>query len=119
MTKPTLLQSRFVATLNTPPASSCSAVPASMLLELNYATGGALPQPILDSNGDGVIDSADQYAGGNPAGLSIGRGYASSPTILTPPNGPLHKNITLSGGTTQSIINKNSAGRTASWWQVQ
>jgi type IV pilus assembly protein PilY1 len=119
MTNPTLLPNTFTATLNTPPASACGAVASSMLLELNYATGGASTNPILDVNGDGVIDSADKYAGGNPAGLSIGQGYASSPTILTPPNGPIHKNITLSGGTMASILNKNNAARTASWWQVQ
>jgi type IV pilus assembly protein PilY1 len=117
MTKPTGLQNRFVATLNTPPASACSAVPSSMLLELNYATGGALPYPILDSNGDGVINSADPYA----AGLTIGPGYASSPTILNPSTrkGDIRKQITLSGGTGVSIKNKNSAGLSTSWWQVQ
>jgi type IV pilus assembly protein PilY1 len=119
MTKPTGLKDRFVATLNTPPASACSAVPSSMLLELNYATGGAFTYPILDSNGNGVINIGDPVA----AGVSIGPGYASSPTILNPSGSGsgsyIRKQITLSGGQQQSIKNTTSAGRTTSWWQIQ
>lgn len=119
MTMPYLLNGMFVATLNTPPASACTAMPTAMLLELNYATGGAPTQPILDVNGDGVFTSSDQYEGKNPVGLAIGQGYASAPTILYSPSNPIHKNITLSGGAMKSIINKNRPQRTTSWWQIQ
>lgn len=119
MTTASLLNGQFVSTLNTPPTSACSASPNAMLLELSYKTGGASAQPILDANGDGTFGSADQYAGKNPVGLAIGQGYASSPTFLFPPNKPIKKNITLSGGTMSSVINKNSSKTTTSFWQIQ
>ena len=119
MTNPSLLNGNFIATLNTPPANACTAIPNAMLLEVSYATGGAPAQPILDINGDGAFNSSDQYGGKNPVGLAIGQGYASSPTILYPPNKPIHKNITLSGGSMTSILNKSSPQRTTSWWQIQ
>ena len=119
MTNPTLLNGNFVATLNTPPATACSAQPQAMLLELNYANGGAPSHPILDVNGDGAFTSADQYGGGNPVGIAIGQGYASAPTILYPPNGPVHKNITLSSGAQKSVINKSGQKNVTSWWQIQ
>lgn len=119
MTTPYLLNGNFIATLNTPPSSACTAIPSAMLLELNYATGGAPTQPILDVNGDGTFNTLDQYGGKNPVGIAIGQGYASAPTILYPPNKPIHKNITLSSGAMISIINQNSSQRTTSWWQLQ
>ncbi|MEO7129528.1 MAG: PilC/PilY family type IV pilus protein [Rhodoferax sp.] len=79
MTDPLLLNGNFLATLNTPPTSACGVQPQALLLEINYATGGAPTQPILDVNGNGAFGT---YAGGNPAGIAIGPGYASSPTII-------------------------------------
>ncbi len=119
MTDPYLLNGFFISTLNTPPASACSAIPKAMFLEISYATGGAPAQPILDVNGDGAFNSSDQYGGKNPVGISVGLGYASAPTILTAPGKPTHKNITLSSGTMSSIINKTSNQRFTAWWQIQ
>ena len=119
MTSAILLNGEFVSTLNTPPTSACSAPPNAMLLELSYKSGGAPTQPILDLNGDGTFSNADQYGGKNPVGQALGAGYASSPTILYSLNKPIHLNITLSGGTMLSIINKNNPKTTISWWQIQ
>jgi type IV pilus assembly protein PilY1 len=79
ITNASLLNGRFVATLNIPPASACSVVPESTLQELNFKNGGALPQVVLDINRDGLLNSADQYGGLNPSGIGIGQGYASPP----------------------------------------
>jgi len=65
-----------VATLNIPPASACSVVPESNLLELTFKNGGAPAQVVLDINRDGLFNSADQYGGLNPSGIGIGQGYA-------------------------------------------
>lgn len=119
MTNPYLLNGMFIASLNTPPASACTVVPNAMLLEVSYASGGAPAQPILDANGDGVFSSLDQYGGKNPVGIAIGKGYASSPTILAPAGQPVHKNITLSSGAMISVINKNNPRNSHSWWQIQ
>jgi type IV pilus assembly protein PilY1 len=66
-----LLNGRFVATLNIPPASACSVVPESNLLELTFKNGGAPAQVVLDINRDGLFNSADQYGGLNPSGIGI------------------------------------------------
>ncbi len=119
MTNPYLLNGMFLASLNTPPTSACSVQPNAMLLELSYATGGAPAQPVLDANGDGAFSSFDQYQGKNPVGLAVGKGYASSPTILNPPGKPVHKNITLSSGKMVSVINKSNPRNSHSWWHIQ
>ena len=118
-TNASLLNGLFVATLNTPPASACSVIPESTLLEINFKNGGAPSQVVLDINGDSLFSSLDQYGGLNPSGIGIGRGYASPPTFLYPPGQPIRKNITLSGGTMSSIANKNTAQRSTSWLQIQ
>ncbi len=119
ITNASLLNGLFVATLNIPPGSACSAIPESSLLELNFKNGGAPSQIVLDVNRDGLFNSADQYNGANPSGIGIGRGYASPPTFLYPPGQPIRKNITLSGGTMSSIANKNTSQRSTSWLQLQ
>jgi type IV pilus assembly protein PilY1 len=119
ITNASLLNGLFVATLNIPPASACSVVPESTLLELNFKNGGAPPQVVLDVNRDGLFNSTDQYTGLNPSGIGIGQGYASPPTFLYPPGQPIRKNITLSGGTLSSIANKNTTQPNTSWLQIQ
>ena len=118
-TNPALVNNLFIATLNTPPASACSAIPDAVLLELNFKNGGAPKQPIIDVNNDGLFNNFDQYMGQNPSGVAIGKGYASPPTFLYPPGKPMRKNITLSAGTMASIGNKNPAQRSMSWLQIQ
>ena len=122
MNSPQLLNGAFIASLNTPPVNACGARPAAMLLELNYATGGAFARPVLDINANQVIDSADSYGGLNPVGIGLGTngGYASSPTILGPNKAnQMVKNITLSSGVQQSVLNPNQSSNRAAWWQLQ
>lgn len=119
ITTPYLLNGQFIATLNTPSTTTCGAIPNAFLLEINYSSGGAPSKPILDVNGDGIFSTADKYGGSNPVGISLGQGFASPPTILYPPNQPIRKNITMSGGALTSVINQNTSQRTTSWWQIQ
>ncbi|VTU22825.1 pilus assembly protein [Variovorax sp. PBL-E5] len=121
MTDPQLLNGAFITTLNTPPSTSCGIRAAPVLLELNYATGGAFSQPQLDVNGNLVIDLNDAYNGSNPVGVGLGTaGYGSSPTILGPnKSNQMVKNITLSNGTQPSILNPNNNTHSIAWWQIQ
>ena len=121
MTDPQLLNGAFITTLNTPPSTSCGIQAAPVLLELNYATGGAFSQPQLDVNGNLVIDLNDAYNGSNPVGVGLGTaGYGSSPTILGPnKSNQMVKNITLSNGTQPSILNPNNNTHSIAWWQIQ
>ena len=122
MNNPQLLNGAFITSLNAPPASACGTQATSMLLELNFATGGAFARPMLDLNASQTIDSADSYGGANPVGIGLGTsgGYASSPTILGP-NGSnqMIKKLTLSNGAQQSVLNPNNSSSRASWWQIQ
>jgi hypothetical protein len=79
-----------------PPASVCSVIPESTLLELIFKIGGAPSKLVLGINRVGLFNSADQYGGLNPSGIGIGQGYASPPTFLYPPGKPIRKNIPLS-----------------------
>ncbi len=122
MNTPQLLNGAFIATLNTPPTSACGVPATPMLLELNYATGGALARPQLDINASLTLDAQDTYGATNPVGVGLGTrgGYASSPTFLGPnAANQMVKNITLSSGVQQSVLNPNNGSRTTAWWQIQ
>lgn len=120
ITNPQLLNGAFVTTLITPPGNVCIAPFASMLLELNYQTGGAFYFPQLDINNTGVINSSDQYNGSYPVGMTLAAGYVSMPTILGPNiNNNLIKLFTQASGQQISVINPNNSPRLASWWQIQ
>ena len=122
MNHPQLLNGAFITSLNTPPVSACGARPSAMLLELDFATGGAFARPVLDIDASQVIDSADRYGGTNPVGIGLGTsgGYASSPTLLGPTlMNQMVKNITLSSGEQQSVLNPNNSSSRAAWWQLQ
>jgi type IV pilus assembly protein PilY1 len=128
ITNPQLLNGALLATLNTPPTAACGTPSAPMLLELNYATGGAPKTPLLDINGDGAITTNDTYLGTNPVGIGLGGltgSYASSPTIVVPPcvagsaNCTIKKVITLSNGSQQVVNNPNGGSRTTAWTQLQ
>ncbi|MFI4962503.1 MAG: pilus assembly protein [Legionellales bacterium] len=120
ITNPDLIEGAFVATLNTPPLNTCGIGFSSMLIELNYLTGGSFQQPQLDLNGDGVINAHDTYNGSNPVGIGLSTGYANAPTVL----GPNQSNnlvllITQSNGTQIAILNPNNSPRKVGWWQLQ
>jgi type IV pilus assembly protein PilY1 len=120
VTNPELINGAFIATLNTPPLTTCGIGFSSMLLELNYLTGGSFLRAQIDTNGDGGFDVQDQYNGSYPVGISLSSSYANSPTVL----GPNKDNhivilITQSNGVQTSIINPNNTPRKIGWWQLQ
>ena len=120
VTTPTLINGAFIATLNTPPFTACGANFSSMLLDLNYLTGGAFPHPQLDINGNGGFDSQDQYNNANPVGIGLSTSsYANTPTIGTNQNNNVVLLITQSNGVQSSVINPNNSSRRTGWWQIQ
>ncbi|KTD45148.1 pilus assembly protein [Legionella quateirensis] len=120
ITNPELINGTFIATLNTPPLTACGVGFSSMLLELNYLTGGSFLRAQIDINGDGGFTAQDQYNGSYPVGITLSDSYANSPTVL----GPNKDNhivilITQSNGVQTSIINPNNTPRKIGWWQLQ
>lgn len=121
VTQPQLLNGSFIVTLNTPPVSNvCNAPYTSMLLEINYSTGGSFQYPQLDINADGVINSSDTYTNKTAVGIALPSGYASMPTLIGPnANNNYGKLITQSGGQQSTILNPNNSSRKTGWWQLQ
>ena len=120
VTNPDLVNGAFVATLNTPPLSACGSGFTSMLLELNYASGGAFTTAQIDINGDGAFTSADKYNGKYAVGIGLSSSYATAPNILGPnQNNQMLILITQSNGTQSSIINPNNAPKKVGWWEIQ
>ncbi len=115
-----LVNGAFLTTLNTPPTTSCSAGFDATFLEINLQTGGGFSQPQLDINGDGIISATDTIVGKSIAGVRIGAGYASSPTLIgANKNNQITKLITRSGGQQVSIADPNNTPRQLTWWQTQ
>ena len=120
VTAPQLLNGAFLATLNTPPGTACSAGYSAMLLELNFQTGGAFGQPQLDITSDGLININDKVNGSNPVGIGLGTGFASAPVPIGPSTAnQMVKLITQSGGQQISVRDPNNTPRNTSWWQLQ
>ena len=118
---PQLLNGAFVATLITPPANICTGSFSSMLLELNYQTGGAFSFPQLDITHSGVINNNDNYNGTYPVGMAfLTPGFVSSPTILgANTNNNRVKLFTPASGQQFTELNPNNAPHIMSWWQLQ
>ncbi len=120
ITNPIILNGAFIATLNTPPLTACSGTFSSMLLELNYATGGAFSKAQLDVAGNGNLNSQPKFNGSYAVGMSLSNSYANAPTFVgVNKNGNAVINTTLSNGTQSSVINPNNAPRKIGWWQLQ
>lgn len=120
ITDPALLNGTFIAILTTPPSNICTSPFGSMLLELDYRTGGAFSFPQIDLDGSSVINQNDKYGGSYPVGIGVLSGYVSSPTILGPnASGNIVKLLTSSTGNQAAVINPNTAPRVRSWWQIQ
>jgi type IV pilus assembly protein PilY1 len=120
VTNPALINGLFIATLNTPPLGACGVGFSSMLLELNFASGGASNQAVIDLNGDAKFTTADKYNGAYPVGIGLSNSYANAPTVL----GPNKSNnivllITQSIGAQTSIFNPNNNPKRVGWWQIQ
>ncbi|WP_083251498.1 pilus assembly protein [Acidihalobacter yilgarnensis] len=83
ITNPSVFGQEVVFTANIPSTNVCGGGLESWLIAVNYATGSAFSSPMLDLNGDGLINSADQVNGQNPVGVSEGNVYSSAP-VVTP-----------------------------------
>ena len=121
VTTPLLLNGSFINTLNSPPSTPCEAA-TSMLLDINYKTGGAFPLPQLNISGIGTLinTTANQYNGQNPVGMGLLSGYASAPVnIGINSNNNMTQLITMSTGQQVSIIDPNNTSRQTAWWQLQ
>lgn len=121
VTTPQLLNGAFVVTLNTPPSLlTCNAPFTSMLLEINYSTGGSFQYPQLDITADAIINLNDVYQGKYATGVGLAAGYASTPTIVgTTASNYFVKIITQSGGQQSKVLNPNNTTRRTGWWQIQ
>ncbi|MFY7698143.1 MAG: pilus assembly protein [Legionella sp.] len=127
VTTPALVNGAFVTTLNTPPLATCGGTFYSMLLEVDYATGGGFSQPLIGTIQNGQFSSVGQYNGNNAVGVGLSNNYASSPNILGP-NSYKHTVIvvTQANGTQSTVVNPppsqnltGGAQRTVGWWQIQ
>lgn len=122
VTEPQILNGAFLTTLITPPINLCNNTFSSMLLELNFLTGGAFYRPQLDISGNGIINVSDMYQGSYAVGISLSNtSYISAPAILygTNAQGNKVKLFTHSGGQQTTEINPNTSPRMVSWWQIQ
>lgn len=119
ITTPLLVNGSFIATLNTPPSTSCGTA-SSMILDVNYKTGGAFSTPQLDIDSSGTITSSDKYQNKNPVGMGLLPGYASAPVnVGVNSSNYATQLITMSSGQQVSIINTNNSTRQSAWWQIQ
>lgn len=120
ITIPDLVNGAFISTINVPPLTACGIGFSSMLLELNYLTGGSFLRAQIDVNGDGGFDISDQYNGAYPVGIDLSNSFANSPTVLGPnQDGNIVILITQSNGAQATILNPNVNPRKVGWWQIE
>jgi type IV pilus assembly protein PilY1 len=112
-----------VVTTYQPNSAPCSSGGNSWLMVLNYATGGSFPAPMLDANGDGKLNTADQTSDGlNAVGLSLGAVYASEPTIVQKSctgNNCGSKETQLSNGSVLPVGEAGGITQRNAWWEVR
>ena len=114
-----IINGAFIAALNTPPVNSCGTGFTSMLLELNFSTGGSFQLPVIDLNGDGSFNSQDSYNGAYAVGISIGDSFANAPTYLgVNKDNNIVLLITQANGVQITVLNPNTAPRKVGWWQL-
>lgn len=117
---PDIVNGALVSVLNTPPLSACGALFSSMLLELNFTTGGAFTQAILDVNNDGQLNSGDMVLGLFAVGMSLGNQFSSAPVFLgTNKNNNLLIMTTQASGSQSLTINPNTLPKKVGWWELQ
>jgi type IV pilus assembly protein PilY1 len=113
-----LAGSRVLFVTVIPSIDQCKPGGESWLMELDYLTGGAFPATILDSNGDGTIDAADDLVRTNgttevAAGVSIAAlGISKTPVVLvdlTVPAVPTYDKILTGTGDRFETV-KNGGG---------
>lgn len=114
-----IINGAFIAALNTPPVNTCGTGFSSMLLELNFSTGGSFQLPMIDLNGDGAFTAQDSYNGAYAVGVSIGDNFSNAPTYLgVNQDNNIVLLITQANGVQISILNPNAAPRKVGWWEL-
>jgi type IV pilus assembly protein PilY1 len=107
-----------------PNSTPCTSGGNSWLMVVNYATGGSFPQPMLDVNGDGVLNSSDETSTGlNPVGLALAGVYASEPTVVQKSGctGKAcgSKETQLSNGSVLPVSEAGGVTQRSGWWEVR
>lgn len=89
VTDPRLVSKRLTFTTFIPSSDPCVGAGSSWLMVVNYATGGAFPNPTIDIYGKKTFE---QYGDQNQAGVLLGNVFAAAPTYIggrrTPPPPP-------------------------------
>lgn len=121
VTDPRIENGAVVFTTYVPAQNTCSVGGKAFLMVVNYQNGGSFPQPEIDINGDGVINSNDTVNGQNPVGLGLGNVYATAPTILSASLGNVNavKLVTLSTGQIKSVLEHGPTPKRKSWWELK
>ena len=109
-----------VFTTYVPSTNSCAVGGQSWLLAVNYKNGGTFPNPELDLNNDGQLNSGDQVGGSNPVGLYLGTVYSASPTIISASLGDVHavKLVSESNGNIKSVGQNGPPSQRQSWREI-
>lgn len=117
VTNPTIFNGAFISTLNTPP-QTCSTNFSSMLLELNFKTGGSFPNPqITGVSASGNPDNQYYYSG--VVGIQLANTFANAATVVSNQSNYVVLLITQANGSQSTILNPNSTRRKTGWWQLQ
>jgi len=82
----------------------CEAGGGSWLMELDPLSGGLLPGPVFDTNGDGVINASDSPT----AGKELGIGIASEPVVISDNANKEIKKIV--SGSTGAVVSVDQPG---------
>ncbi|MGH8335729.1 MAG: pilus assembly protein, partial [Gammaproteobacteria bacterium] len=120
VSNPRLENGAVVFTTYVPTTSSCAVGGAAWLLAVNFKTGGSFPNPELDLNGDGKLDSGDQVGGANPVGLYLGSVYAAAPTIISASLGSVKavKLVSESNGAIKKVGQAGPPNQRQSWREI-
>jgi type IV pilus assembly protein PilY1 len=112
-----------VVTTYQPNSSPCMGGGNSWLMVFNYATGGSFPEPMLDTNGDGKVNSSDEANGQNPVGIARPGVYASEPTVVQKSgcvgSGCGSKETQLSNGSVLPVTEAGGVTQRNAWWEVR
>lgn len=120
VTNPRLENQAVVFTTYIPTTNSCAVGGASWLMAVNYKNGSSFPNPELDLNGDGLLNSGDQVGGQNPVGLYLGAVYSASPTVISASLGSVKavKLVSESSGIIKSVGQAGPPSQRQSWRQL-
>ncbi len=118
VTDSALVSGVLVVTSNQPSANTCTAGDASVLYEVNFATGGRFPTGQNNLGGGNTL-----Y---NTAGMFLGNYYAAGARVLSGNFGTsadgtisLVKQINLSNGTTLAVKNRGPNQARSAWREIR